>query len=308
MSQFTQLNLEGKSDPKSNFAAKPSPATPPTQKQPGNKRQLGSARVATIAASLAIASIVVILALAMRSGDKQKSSLQPTAPITAQVSAPVPTPASLPAKPAAKKSPRQHKLATYKNSDYGLSFRYPKHYTLKEDDEAQLEWAGLGPVEMNFIQSGGTTLTAIQLPEKSFPGTDFTAGFMTVSVNSKMNSDECGQFAFPEKSASEDADSSKIKVGGTEYSEIDDSASQSSLQTDARYFHVFENDVCYEFALGVETSSDDVKAKPVNRDAVFDKLKWMLSTVKISPVPVATPEAQQVSAGATPAPTETAVQ
>ena len=44
---------------------------------------------------------------------------------------------------------------------------------------------------------------------------------------------------------------------------------------------------CYEFALGLETteqSSDDTKptVKPVNRNEVFRKLNWILSTVKIA--------------------------
>ena len=55
------------------------------------------------------------------------------------------------------------------------------------------------------------------------------------------------------------------------------------MQANARYYHLYQNNVCYEFSLGLQTVGDETNKdmKPVNRDKVFDKLTWMLSTVKI---------------------------
>jgi len=47
--------------------------------------------------------------------------------------------------------------------------------------------------------------------------------------------------------------------------------------------------MCYEFALGVETTASDDATdgiKPVDHSQVFRKLNWILSTVKIQPVDV----------------------
>jgi len=287
MSHFTQLNLQGNSagklaENKPAPGGKPGTGNQPAQKPATGKKQMGSAKVATIGGSLVIATVVVLLTLGLRNSSKEKSTI--AAPNQASALPATPPVAALPATPATKKSARQHKVATYKNSDYGLSFRYPKHYSLKEGEDANLEWTGMGPVEMNFVQPGGETLTAVELPEKAFPGTDFSSGFFSVSVNPKMTSTECEQFAFPEKSTSADDDASaRVKVGGTEFDEVSDSSADATKQADAQYYHIFQNNVCYEFTLGLQTAGD-AATKAVNRDAVFDKLKWMLSTVKIKPV------------------------
>ena len=63
---------------------------------------------------------------------------------------------------------------------------------------------------------------------------------------------------------------------------------EGTRQSDAKYFHVFQNGSCYEFALNVTTvASQDGLIKHVDRDKVFDRLEKILATVKINPV---TPE------------------
>jgi hypothetical protein len=64
---------------------------------------------------------------------------------------------------------------------------------------------------------------------------------------------------------------------------------EGSRQSDSKYFHVFQNGSCYEFALNVTTvASDQGVTRHVDRDKVFNRLEQILSTVKINPV--ATPE------------------
>ena len=71
---------------------------------------------------------------------------------------------------------------------------------------------------------------------------------------------------------------------------MDDVVSDGTQQANAHYYHLYQNNVCYEFALGLQTTGDETNKdiKPVNRDKVFafDKLTWMLSTVKIKPVEI----------------------
>ena len=64
---------------------------------------------------------------------------------------------------------------------------------------------------------------------------------------------------------------------------------QGTRQSDSKYFHVYQNGACYEFALNVTTdASEEGIVKHVDRDKVFSRLEQILSTVKISPV--ASPE------------------
>jgi hypothetical protein len=284
MAQFTQLGLSGKGEVK----------TSENNQKNGGRKPTG--------ALLALASMTAGLftAFLLTGGCSRQSAKGGGAPsnqntaqsMPAATTSPVP-PASQPQetnKPAHKKS-RQHKVVAYKNADYGVSFRYPKYYSLKEGEDANLQWDGLGPVEMNFVQPGGSTLTAVELPPSMYPGTDFTSAFFNVSVNPTLTSAQCGQFAWPQTAGPGDEPliPEKTKVGVTEFDGIQASAATQMQQADAKYYHIFQNGMCYEFALGVETAASDDPAdgiKPVDREQIFRRLNWILSTVKIQPVEV----------------------
>jgi hypothetical protein len=80
---------------------------------------------------------------------------------------------------------------------------------------------------------------------------------------------------------------------------------EGTRQSDSKYFHVFQNGSCYEFALNVTTdASEDGIVKHVDRDKVFNRLEQILSTVKINPVtttPEVTADAPSPTPAATPA-------
>jgi hypothetical protein len=145
---------------------------------------------------------------------------------------------------------------------------------------------------MNFIRPGGTTISVVELPRKVYTGTDFNSAFFNVSVNPKLSAADCEQFAFAEKDDPErdSVATSKTKVGATEFHAVEGFAEEADNQADMKYYHVFQNGSCYEFALGLETveeaTTDKVKpgVKPVDRNEVFRKLRWILSTVKIQPL------------------------
>ncbi len=301
MSNFTQLDLNGNSNSKP--APRPTPSTKPMPGKPNNKPQHGGAKAAAIVGSFMAATLIATFTIGTNGCSKSKTNgvanpaTAMTQPATPAVT-PAPTPSPAPATKTAKKSPRQHKLVTFKSKDYGLSFRYPVHYTVKEGEETDSQQTNAASEAMNFAQPGGMTLSTIELPEKLYSGTDFESAFFTVNVNPKMTADECNQFAFPEKSDLDNMsnDPSTVNVAGTDYTEMDDVVSDGSLQANAHYYHLYQNNVCYEFALGLQTAADETNKdlKPVNRDKVFDKLQWMLATVKIKPV-IAPTEAAESS-------------
>jgi hypothetical protein len=325
MAQFTQLNLQGNSGskpaPNPGFPSGPGGKTPPS-KPP--KKQHGTAKMVAIAGSLVAAALVTTLTLGTNGCSKSNKPAiaAPSSPMAAiPQTTPVPVPLAAPTLAAApklvKRTSRQRTFTTYKNADYGISFRYPKTYRLMKDDKANLEWAGLGPVEMNFVQPGGATLAAVRLPDGMYPGTDFASAFFTVAVNSKLPAKDCEQFAFEDgkhaaAGVSEDdmdqarpVEPTKVKTGAAEYTEAESTGGESMKHADAKYYHVFQNGACYEFALGLETKVAKEDIKPVDSNAVFGKLNWMLSTVKIETagVPAKTAPAVAAVPDATPAAT-----
>src|SRR5215813_1243351 len=60
-----------------------------------------------------------------------------------------------------KKTVKRTSTATYKNANYGITFRYPKTYTMLTPDKDSKESAWPDPVAMNFAGDGGETLTTL---------------------------------------------------------------------------------------------------------------------------------------------------
>jgi hypothetical protein len=86
--------------------------------------------------------------------------------------------------------------------------------------------------------------------------------------------------------ASAQSDSgSKLILGNLELRATEAVSGEGTRQSDAKYFHIYQNGACYEFALNVTTvASDDGLMKHVDRDKVFDRLEKILATVKIDEV------------------------
>jgi hypothetical protein len=187
-----------------------------------------------------------------------------------------------------KKAIKRASTATYKNSTYGVSFRYPKTYTMLTPEKDSKESAWPDPVAMNFSGPGGETLTTLVLP-----GTR-ASSFFKASVNKGVSAEQCSKFATtpevtevatnPPVDANDDSIAPvKTNVLGVEFAKTESVTDQS----EARYYHHYENGACYEFALGVADAPGTTK--PVDHLQVFDRLERIMTTVKIKsePAPVA---------------------
>jgi len=186
-----------------------------------------------------------------------------------------------------KKAIKHASTATYKNSTYGISFRYPKTYTMLTPEKDSKESAWPDPVAMNFTEPGGETLTTLVLP-----GTR-ASSYFKASVNKGVTAEQCSKFATtPEPTEAStnppvDAEDDSIVPVKTNILGVEFAKAESvTEQSEARYYHHFENGACYEFALGVADAPGSTK--PVDHLQVFDKLERIMTTVKIKsdPVPV----------------------
>jgi hypothetical protein len=184
-----------------------------------------------------------------------------------------------------KKAIKRASTATYKNSTYGISFRYPKTYTMLTPEKDSKESAWPDPVAMNFTEPGGETLTTLVLP-----GTR-ASSYFKASVNKGVTAEQCSKFATtpePTEAVSNppvDTEDDSIVPVKTNVLGVEFAKSESvTEQSEARYYHHFENGACYEFALGVEDAPGTTK--PVDHLQVFDKLERIMTTVKIKPDPV----------------------
>jgi hypothetical protein len=191
---------------------------------------------------------------------------------------------SKPVTTAKKSKPVVQRLSTvgYADSTYGVSFRYPRNYTMLTPEKVKLDQS-LEQAPMNFVQPGGVSLATIGWANG--PATSL----FNVSVNKGLTEQQCQQFAVPDASdvaanspvdPNDDSIPVKVSLHGTDFTRVENGTEQS----DVRYYHHFENGACYEFVMAVEESKGNTK--PVDHFELFDKLERIMATVKIKPEPV----------------------
>lgn len=91
--------------------------------------------------------------------------------------------------------------------------------------------------------------------------------------------------------SSDVSSNSKLLIGDMELRAAEAVSGEGTRQSDSKYFHVYQNGACYEFALNVTTdASEEGLVKHVDRDKVFSRLEQILATVKIAPIAAAAPE------------------
>jgi hypothetical protein len=259
------------------------------------------------AAALMVCSVAVGCSSEKPKTESSNSPSAMTQPALAPVSTPVSaTPAAqAAAKPVHKKVVRRvPPTVTYADKTSGVSFQYPRKYALETGDAAN-ELVSSDPIPMDFVQPGGVALAAVTLPESTYPNSDLASAYFNVSVNKAVTAEQCGEFAVPKPSAATPAEPaaqataqlSKLMIGDMELQSTKTLASQGTREEASKYFHVFENGACYEFALRVATTGVETEGKHVDRAQVFQRLEKILATVKITPAAEVTASAPTASSG-----------
>jgi hypothetical protein len=291
----------------------------------------GKTNFETTANTLAFAALLVVCSVAVGcSSDKpkpmnssdQSATTQPTLPTAA--TPPVAPALQASAKPVHKKIVHKAPVnLTYADKTSGVSFQYPRKYSLKTGDAAE-ELVSSAPVPMDFVQPGGAAVAAVAVPESAYPKSDLGPAFFEVSVNKTLTSEQCGEFletkvASPAETgtpaeatasaptpAPVPVPAAKLMIGDMELQTAETLASQGTREETSKYYHVFENGACYEFGLKVSTLGIENQggATHVDRGEVFQRLEKILATVKIGPaaeVTASVPAVTPTTAAANPA-------
>jgi hypothetical protein len=269
--------------------------------------------------TLIFAALLIACSLAVGcSSEKPKtessiaqSPIVPPAPQVTTNSVPTAMPVQQAPKPVHKKVVRKSPpTVNYADDVTGVSFQYPGKYALETGDAAK-ELVSSGPIPMDFVQPGGVALASVELRDSVYPHSDLASASFNVSVNKALTSDQCSEFSVPQPNPASPADpalqataqlttppisksgTGKLMIGDMELvsSETNATGETKAPQGESsKYFHVFQNGACYEFALKVATTKLDASAatKPspnhIDREEVFNRLEKILATVKINPV------------------------
>jgi len=229
----------------------------------------------------------------------------------------------------------------YTDKDSGVTFEYPRRYAIETGSAATdllasspipmnfvapggIALAAVELPESSYVNTDFSSaffdvsvhknLTADQCTEFAVPQPKVVASQSPETCHPEAGT-QCGptdqtsastatsaSSAVSNASMSTDQSSnSKLLLGDLELRATEAVSGEGSRQSDSKYFHVFQNGSCYEFALNVTTvASADGLIKHVDRDRVFSSLEKILATVKINPV--TTPEVTAEAPAAPPVP------
>ena len=241
------------------------------------------------------------------SSNNQPPVAQPTPQIAATTTAspvlPVPQASAKPAhRRGVRKAPTDLK---YADKTTGVSFQYPRSYALKTGDAAAELLSG-DTFPMDFTQPGGVPVVAVSVPESLYRNSDLTSAYLDVTVNKTLTVDQCNEFSVPQPDPAKPSDSavqasaqvatppiSKLLIGDMELQSSERNTGtdtgKGAREESSRYYHVFRNNACYEFALKVSTTTPTPNSeqtavsgmKTIDRDEIFHRLEKILATVKI---------------------------
>jgi hypothetical protein len=188
---------------------------------------------------------------------------------------------------------RLSSLRTYKDSDSGLSFVYPRKSMLKTGDKAEEDVVAQDRLPMGYVAPGGLTLALVEIHSNPKEGSDLFA----ISANKEITKQQCDQFATQSAGADKTSDEaaanqqpvsqsgSKLTFRGVDYSEFEKQGEQQNV----RYYHRFVPNIsntgtCYEFGMlaNVEPQQQGLdQTSKTDHKNVFAKLEKILASVKL---------------------------
>jgi hypothetical protein len=82
-------------------------------------------------------------------------------------------------------------LSTYNNPEEGISFRYPRNYSLEEGDIEEHSFFLQRQEDLDSEQSGAKLLATVLMPEDGYPNTTFEHGSLQLAVNEADSEKGC---------------------------------------------------------------------------------------------------------------------
>jgi hypothetical protein len=181
--------------------------------------------------------------------------------------------------------------AVYTSRKYGVAWQYPRNFVLRKGANAGLDLNGHYAAAAAFAAEDGLALASVIIPARVYPRTDFVKASLTARVNSKISEQACGTFRILDdgEEKAQDFPATQVTVGTTEFTSAEaviDGDLEDSATTREKFFHVYENAACYEFAMSVTTGTggENKASAHVDADEVLERLQEILTSVTFVPV------------------------
>ena len=172
--------------------------------------------------------------------------------------------------------------AVYTNSEYGLSFRYPRDYAL-EDGEVDEHSFFLR--RQDELEPDTHLLATILIPDDGYPNTTFEHGSLQVLVHEGLDGESCRNLVDPDNGA---VGAGRVRSLNTESGPIwwsEEKSIVDGTQIVEREYAAVIGGRCYEFyavvAVGESTDAQGAE-KPADAVKILRQLEKILLSVRVS--------------------------
>src|ERR1700737_4103911 len=172
-------------------------------------------------------------------------------------------------------------LSTYHNPEEGISFRYPRNYSLEDGDVQERSFFLKKQEDLDSEQPGATLLATVLIPEDGYPNTTFEHGSLQLVINEAGTEKNCRQASVLTSSGNA-AKTVTVREIAFQWSEQE--SEQGGTKVLERAYAGYAQGTCYEFLLTVaveEAPDADGFKKPADTAKIMKHLEKIISSAQV---------------------------
>ena len=199
--------------------------------------------------------------------------------------------ANRPARPSRKEFAHETSLSTYYDPEEGISFHYPRNYSLEEGDVLESSFFLKRQQDLDLEQSGATLLATVLIPEDGYPNTTFEHGSLQLVANETGTEKDCRELA---PIGSDGIGPKIVTVQGVIFRWSGRESETAGTKILERAYAGYSQATCYEFLLIVaaeEAPDPDGFRKPADTGKIMRQLEKIVRSAQFFPKS-ATPPAE----------------
>jgi hypothetical protein len=184
-------------------------------------------------------------------------------------------------RPLHKDTPREAFLSTYNNPEQGISFRYPRNYSLEEGDVQERSFFLKRQEDLDIERPGATLVATILIPEDGYPNTTFEHGSLQLVIDEVASEKGCRDTVMAGSSVNR---SGTTTVQGVIFFWNEQESETGGAKLLERAYAGYSQGTCYEFLLTLaaeETPDPDGFRKPADTAKIMKQLEKIVSSAQI---------------------------
>jgi len=178
-------------------------------------------------------------------------------------------------------TPREAFLSTYNNPEEGISFRYPRNYSLEDGDVQEHSFFLKRQEDLDIERPGATLVATILIPEDGYPNTTFEHGSLQLVIDESASEKSCRDSLIAAASVKS---SGTTTVQGVVFSWSEQESETGGAKLLERTYTGYSQRTCYAFSLTVvaeETPDPDGFKKPADTVKIMKQLEKIILSAQI---------------------------